>query len=201
MNEAIDTIVCNNFLDILLLYQTSARDVELLVARNFVSPPIVSPSAAGVETATAIDNEPSDLIDPVARAKVGCCDDSLHKSLLGVFGSIRVVILVYCTSLVAARQLSVEHLEHRLGLGVRLVVGHDSSQDTKQRHDDRTLAPNESQQVLLAVRRMLQFLPLDQFQLLKTICGVVLLRDAIGHTKQSISVDQISSFLVSQEKA
>ena len=111
----------DHFLDIVLLHQTSARYVELFVARDSVAPPVVSPLAAGVKTATEIDREPSDLMNPVVGAEVGSSDDSLYKILLGTFGSIRVV-LVDCTGHVVTWQLSVEHLKHRLGLDVRLVT-------------------------------------------------------------------------------
>ena len=80
LDEAIHSIVCNHFLNVMLLHQKSARDVELFVARDLVAPPVVSSLAAAIETATAIDNEASDLMDPVAGAEIGCCNDSLHKS-------------------------------------------------------------------------------------------------------------------------
>ena len=102
LDEAVHTIVSNHFLDILLLHQTSSCDVELFVARKLVAPPVTSSLAAGVETATAIDNEPSDSMNPVAGCKVDRCIDSLQKSLLRTQGSIRVISVHY-TGLVEAR--------------------------------------------------------------------------------------------------
>ena len=108
---------------------------------------------------------------PVAGAKVGCCDDPLHICLLCTLSSIRV-ILVHCTDFVRARQLSVEHLEHGLGLDVHLVVRHEQSQNIEQRHDERSLAPNKCQEALLVVRRLLRLLSLYQLHFIETGWGV-----------------------------
>ena len=178
----------------MLFHQTSACYVELFIARDLVTPPVVSSLAAAVDTATAIYNEPSDLMDPVAGAKVCCCDYSLHISLFCTLSSIRV-IFVHCTDFEGARQLSVEHLEHGLGLDVHLVVRHENSQNIEQRHDNRSLAPNECQEVLHVIRRFLRLLSLDQLHFIETKWGVFLLCGTIGCAEKLVIVDHFICLL------